>query len=79
MAFDIPDDLVQLRRDFVAAETAWGEAGRSGDREAAQEAYRETQRLAEAIQDHPWWGDCGGNRFEARMALLAAAKEPSPT
>lgn len=74
MAFDIPGDLVQLRRDFVAADTAWSEAGRTGNVDAGHRAYRVAQRLAEAIQDHPWWAECGGNRFDARMALLQAAK-----
>jgi hypothetical protein len=69
--FDVPADLVQLRRDFVAADAAWGDAT---DRDTAQEAYQKAGSLAEAIQDHPWWGECGGNRFEARMALLAAAR-----
>ena len=70
--FDVPDDLVELRRRFVAADTAWAEAT---DRDAIQAAYEDAGRLAEAIQDHPWWSECGGNRFEARMALLAAAKD----
>jgi hypothetical protein len=45
--FDIPSDLVQLRRDFVRAD-----AVRAGDGEAAEQAHREAQRLAEAILDH---------------------------
>jgi len=67
--FDIPADLVQLRRDFVKADAARADEG-----ESAAEAHREAQRLAEAIHDHPWWAVCGGNRFDARMALIAAAK-----
>jgi len=67
--FDIPADLVQLRRDFLKADAA-----RAGDGESARQAYVEAQRLAEAIHDHPWWAECGGNRFDARMALIAAAK-----
>lgn len=69
--FDIPDDLLRLRRDFVRADAARA----SDDRETAEQAHREAQDLAEAIQDHPWWAECGGNRFDARMALIEAARE----
>lgn len=68
--FDIPDDLLQLRRDFQSANAAWADAA---DREAAQRAYEEAGRLAEEIQDHPWWGTV--DRFKARMALLAATHD----
>lgn len=66
--FDVPADLVQLRRRFLEADAA-----RAGDGPAAQQAYRDAQDLAEAIQDHPWWGTVE-SRFKARMALIAAAK-----
>lgn len=72
--FDIPADLVQLRRDFVTTDAAWSDAGKTGDMDAGRRAYLEAQRLAEQILDHPWWQECGGNRFDARMALIAAAK-----
>ena len=68
--FEIPADLIQMRRDFVRADAA-----RAGEGEAAEAAHREAQRLAEAIQDHPWWADCGRNKFDARMALIQAARE----
>lgn len=70
--FDIPADLIQLRRDFDAANTRWSEAG---DRDATQAAYEQTGQLAEQLQDHPWWAECGGNRFEARQALICAARQ----
>ena len=70
MAFDIPPDLLQLRRDFLAADAAWAAAT---DRDAAERAYQEAGRLAEAIQDHDWWGKVD-DKFKARMALIAAAK-----
>ncbi|MDN3354845.1 hypothetical protein [Actinomadura sp. DC4] len=69
MTFDVPPDLVQLRRDFLRADAA-----RAGEGEAAEQAYREAQRLTEAIGDHPWWATVE-NRFEARMALLDATRE----
>ena len=68
---DIPADLLQLRIDFQAANAAWAAAD---DRDAADRAYQEAGRLAEAIADHPWWGTVE-HRFEARMALIAAAKD----
>lgn len=71
--FDIPADLIQLRRDFEAANTRWAEAQ---DPESTRAAYEEAGRLAEALQDHPWWADCGGNRFEARKELILAARQP---
>ncbi|GLY81822.1 hypothetical protein [Actinoallomurus iriomotensis] len=70
MTFDIPDDLVQLRRNFVKADAARA----SDDRDMAEQAHREAQDLAEAILDHPWWAECGGNKFEARQALIEAAR-----
>lgn len=66
-----PPDLLQLRRDFQAADKAWGEAT---DAVSSQRAYQEAGRLAEAIQDHDWWGTVD-DRFRARMALLTAAKD----
>ena len=69
--FVIPSDLLQLRRDFQAADKAWGEAV---DAVSSQRVYREAGRLAEAIQDHDWWGTVD-DRFKARMALLQAAKD----
>lgn len=71
--FDIPDDLLQLRRRFQSANAAWAAAV---DRDAAQRAYEETGRLAEEIQDHTWWATVE-NRFEARMALIAVAGQPT--
>ena len=68
--FDIPDDLLQLRRRFLAADAAWGAAT---DQDAAQRAYEEAGQLAEEIQDHEWWGTVD-DKFKARMALIAAAK-----
>lgn len=66
----VPDDLVQLRRRFQAANAAWADAA---DRDEAQRAYEEAGRLAEELQDHMWWGTVE-DRFKARMALLAAAR-----
>jgi hypothetical protein len=67
---DIPDDILQLRRRFLAADAAWAE---SADLDTAQRAYEDAGRLAEQIQDHDWWGTVD-DKFKARMALIAAAK-----
>lgn len=66
----VPDDILQLRRRFLAADAAWAGAT---NLDAAQRAYEEAGRLAEEIQDHEWWGTVD-DRFKARMALIAAAK-----
>ena len=68
--YSIPNDLLQLRRDFQAANAQWAAAT---DRDTAQAAYEDAGRLAEALQDHEWWGTVE-NRFQARMALLDAAR-----
>jgi hypothetical protein len=68
--FDIPDDLIQLRRRFNAANDRWAAAT---DSASAQAAYQEAGRLAEAIDDHSWWKTVEG-RHTAHMALIAAAK-----
>jgi hypothetical protein len=67
----VPDDLLQLRRRFLAADAAWAGAT---DQDATQRAYEEAGRLAEQIQDHGWWGTVD-DRFKARMALIAAARD----
>jgi hypothetical protein len=56
MAFDIPADLVQLQREWFAAETRWQEAAQRGDQPATDEAYLATQRLTMELHRHPWAG-----------------------
>jgi hypothetical protein len=73
--FDIPTDLIQLRRQFNAAADAWAAAT---DPASTQAAYQEAGRLAEAIDDHPWWGMIEG-RHTTHMALIAAARQNDPT
>ena len=89
MAYEPPAQLVQLKRDFLAAEerrrevgqampaptaVAAGEATITEDqREAWQAACAESARLAEAIHRDDWWGTVD-NRHSADMALLEAAK-----
>lgn len=72
---NLPDDLVELRRRFEAANRAWADAE---DRESAHTAYEEAGRLAEELQDHAWWGTVD-DKFKARMALLAAARDTPPS
>lgn len=88
MAIDVPPDLVQLRRDFLAAKqalhdlgasmpaptaVATGEAELSDDQRAEWEAAHARSRdLAGEIHRHPWWGTVE-NRQEGRQALAAAA------
>ena len=78
------DDLVQLRRDFLAAQerlSAAGQAMPSQAAVAAGEAERtpeqveewwaaqdECRRLAVAIQEHPYWATVD-DRKAARKAL----------
>jgi hypothetical protein len=72
MAFDFPDDLVQLQRDFLAAEDRWREAAARGDDEAVGAAYRAAHDAALALHRHPWW-DTTETRYQARMALREVA------
>lgn len=67
--YDIPDDLLQLKKDFLANEAAM--PGLSG--EEWQQAYRRSQDLALALHRHPWWATVE-SRYDADAALLRAAK-----
>lgn len=85
---DLPPDLVQLRRAFLAAEEhlrqlgaaqpaptaiAAGEAELSDEqREEWQAAHEKTRDLAGEIHRHDWW-DTVDNRHDAWMALQQAA------
>lgn len=75
--FDFPDDLLKLQKEFFAAESAWEQAGASGDAEATEAAYQRTQDVVVALHRHPWMREQAeaGKRYEARMALRDAAKE----
>jgi hypothetical protein len=91
MAFDLPPDLVQLRRDFLAAEERLRAIGQAqpaptavaaGEAEVSDEqrvewaaAFDETRRLAEEIHRHPWWLQVD-QRHDAWMALQKAALLP---
>lgn len=59
--YDLPDDLLQLKVDFLAAEN-----------DASK--YQEAQDLALAIHRHEWWATVE-QRYDASMALLATAKK----
>lgn len=88
MPYDLPPDLIELRRDFLAAEEtlrqlgaaqpaptaiAAGEAELSDEqREEWDAAQAEAQRLAGEIHRHDWW-DGVDNRHDAWMALQQAA------
>jgi hypothetical protein len=73
VTFDFPPDLVQLKRDWLAAEARWREAAECGDQEAVDEAYRATQALTMKLHRHPWMQEHGGHH--ARMALREAARQ----
>lgn len=74
MAFDFPDDLVQLQRGFFAANRRWAEAARGGDDGATERAYRDTHEAVMALYGHPWW-ETVSVRYQARMALREAAQQ----
>ena len=87
--FDLPPDLIELRRAFLAAEEhlrelgaaqpaptaiAAGEAELTDEqREEWQAAHDKTRDLAGEIHRHPWWGTVD-NRQSAATALDEAAK-----
>lgn len=75
MGFDIPTDLVQLQRDWFAAEAHWHEAAQRGAQPAIDEAYQATQRLTMELHRHPWM-QASEQRYAARMALREAARQP---
>lgn len=70
--FDFPDDLVQLQRDWFAADEARTAAARAGDDAAFNEAGARLQDVTMALHRHPWMHACE-TRFQARLALRAAA------
>ncbi|MFI0406565.1 hypothetical protein [Actinomadura sp. 3N508] len=71
MTYIPPQDLVALKRDFLIID-----AGLSGhyDFTAAMQRLRE---LTDLIQGHPWWATAE-NAFDARMALIKAARAALP-
>ncbi|WP_101791044.1 hypothetical protein [Nonomuraea indica] len=76
MAYDGPDDLLQMRRDFVAAERKLAELGRAEpfNREAWEATYARAQELAVEIQRSPWLA-AAENRHKAWTLLRDAAAE----
>jgi hypothetical protein len=76
MAYDGPDDLLELKRAFLAAGIRLQElnAPEAYDRAAWDEVHAEQQRLALELHRHPWWAG-QENRHKADMELLAAAKQ----
>lgn len=77
--YDLPDDLIQLRRAFLDVEARLADLRGSEDREAWQSAFQESQRLALELHRHPYWAGVD-NRHGAWMALQrAASAEPSAT
>lgn len=76
MAYDGPDDLLDLKKAFLAAGARLQElsAPEAYDRAAWDEVHAEQQRLALELHRHPWWAG-QENRYKADMDLLAAAKQ----
>ncbi|GAA2701382.1 hypothetical protein [Nonomuraea recticatena] len=87
--FDLPTDLLQLKKEFNELDARCeeisaalpssvlilaGQAEPDVERQAALvEARSERLRLVEEINSHPWWQTVD-NRHSAWMALQAAAK-----
>lgn len=67
--YQIPDDLLQLKKDFNANDASLPQL----EGEAWKEAYRRVQDLALEIHRHDWWASVD-NRHSARMALQKAAQ-----
>ncbi|NED52233.1 hypothetical protein G3I24_15205, partial [Micromonospora aurantiaca] len=64
-------DLVQLKRDFLIIE-----AGLSGHYDFTTGMQR-LRDLTSLIQQHPWW-ETTDNTFDARTAVIRAAKAALP-
>jgi hypothetical protein len=85
--YDLPPDLLQMRRDFLDAEQRLSELGKAmpaptaiaaGEAEVPDEQRQEwwavqaeCRRLAMGIQTHSWWASVD-DRHAARKALDAA-------
>ena len=73
-----PDDLIELRRDFLAAQER---IATEGQREAWQALDDKRRQLAVKIQEHKYWREVDDPKA-ARKALEEAVKaggdEPSP-
>lgn len=76
-----PADLIQLRRDFLAAEAAHAELCQATGAEAEHDqehrdrvtaAFNTMAELAVAIAHHDWWHGAG-NRVEAEKVLRDTA------
>jgi hypothetical protein len=76
VTFDFPDDLLELQRDWFAADKDRTAAARGGDDAAFIAAGARLQDLTMALHRHPWMRECT-SRYEARMALRAAARQAS--
>lgn len=88
--YTFPDDLLQLQRDFDAADRECVERsaampsgveiveGNIGDIAEQQNALKDARarrlELAEALQRHPFWTTVD-NRYQAKDALRAAARQ----
>lgn len=85
--FDIPEDLIALRRAFVAAGECCRELGeqlptgqdiidgRTADQALSErfaQARAEQRRIAVEIHRHRWWATAD-NRYEADRAVRQAA------
>jgi hypothetical protein len=70
--FDFPADLIQLKRDWLAADEARTAAAQSGDRKAFATAGERLQDLTMALHRHPYMAE-SGRGHTARMALREVA------
>jgi hypothetical protein len=70
--FDFPPDLVQMQRDWFAADKARTAAAQSGDDEAFATAGKRLQDLTLALHRHPYLAE-SEQQHTARMALRKVA------
>jgi hypothetical protein len=71
--YDFPPDLLQLQRDFFAAEERMIRAARADDDATLTEA-RDTATKAAVALNRDDWLNAQDDRFAAHLALREAAK-----
>jgi hypothetical protein len=75
VSFDLPDDLIDLQRQWFAADEARTQAAQSGSAEAFKAAGERLQDVTMTLHRHPWM-QASEQRYQARMALREAVRQP---
>jgi hypothetical protein len=79
MPYDFPPEVIELRRQLLAAKETWAAAAARGDDDAVNSTYLDAQRLTMALHRNEWMRDAG-NGHALRTALREAAKNsPGPS